>query len=31
VSEVPGLTTVTIGEGEFKRVVVKAGEPKDAP
>ena len=31
VSEVEGLTTVTIGEGEFKRVVVKAGEPKDAP
>lgn len=30
VAEVPGLTTVTIGEGEFKRVVVKTGEPENA-
>lgn len=30
VAEAPGLTTVTIGEGEFKRVVVKTGEPEDA-
>ena len=30
VAEVPGLTTVTIGEGEFKRVVVKTGPPEDA-
>lgn len=30
VAEAPGLTTVTIGEGEFKRVVVRPGEPEDA-
>jgi spoIIIJ-associated protein len=30
VAEAPGLTTVTIGEGEFKRVVVRTGEPEDA-
>ncbi len=29
VAEVPGMTTVTIGEGEFKRVVVKEGEPEE--
>jgi spoIIIJ-associated protein len=31
VAEAPGLTTVTIGEGEYKRVVVRTGEPEDAP
>lgn len=30
VAEVPGLTTVTIGEGEYKRVVVKTGEAEGA-
>ncbi len=28
VAEVPGMTTVTIGEGEYKRVVVKEGTPE---
>jgi len=28
VAEVPGMTTVTIGEGEFKRIVVREGEPE---
>ena len=30
VAEVPGMTTVTIGEGEYKRIVVKEGE-SEAP
>jgi spoIIIJ-associated protein len=30
VAEVPDLTTITVGEGEFKRVVVKIGGPGDA-
>ena len=29
VAEVPGMTTVTIGEGEYKRIVVKEGAPEE--